>query len=327
MSDNAILSAVSASLALDLERLYHPLVRDLAWLLHAPDLLSTRYPGRPPLAELGLADPSRRMDWLKDLEQQPGELEHYVSASLHGRLGLYHERLWQFMLDHAPSTRLLAHNVPVREARRTLGELDLLYVTEDSAIVHLEVALKFYLGLPEGPGNPSDPARWIGPGSVDSLAIKTQRTLTHQLPLARQPQATAALEEILSTHTGPACALRQRLAMPGVLFQRWQQNIPAPDGAADGALYGHWLPVDEWPALRAALPGFEHGARLGKPHWLAPPRIETLLDCEALEESLIQHFLRWRAPCQLVLYRPPGEWLRLFVVGSCWPDSLPLPPH
>ncbi|WP_459869539.1 DUF1853 family protein [Halomonas shantousis] len=322
------MSARPAALTADLERLFHPQVRDLAWLLHAPDLLATVYPGRPPLEELGLADPDRRMRWLQALQQAPQELEHYVSASLRGRLGLYHERLWQFLLTQAPDTQLLAHNVAIREAGRTLGELDLLYSTADTAMVHLEVALKFYLGLPEGPGGPTHPARWIGPGGVDSLAIKTQRTLSHQLPLAKWPQAAAILASLEAPGLPrSAPPLRQRLAMPGVLFQRWGQPLPAPEAAACDALQGLWLPLEQWPTLRAALAEFRQGALLGKPHWLAPPRREQLLDSQALDAGLARHFARWHAPCQLVLYSPPDHWLRLFVVGPSWPESLPLPPR
>ncbi|HET8790856.1 MAG TPA: DUF1853 family protein, partial [Modicisalibacter sp.] len=202
------------ALGADLHRLRHPLVRDLTWLLHAPNLLMTAYPGRPTLGELGLADPQRRCDWLSALEGEPQTLEKTVGASIQGRLGHYHEALWHFLLEHAPDTRLLAHNLPIRDAKRTLGELDLLYVTRhDAQPVHLELAIKYYLGLPDGPEDSASQARWIGPGCADSLAIKHRHAVAHQLPLAKRPESAATL---LAYGAPP---LTQRLAMLGVLFR------------------------------------------------------------------------------------------------------------
>lgn len=59
--------------------------------------------------------------------------------------------------------------------------------------MHLEVAIKFYLGLPNGPGAEDDPARWIGPSGIDSLALKCHHMQTRQLPLSASPAARRAL--------------------------------------------------------------------------------------------------------------------------------------
>lgn len=308
----------------DLDRLRHPLVRDLAWLLHAPDLLTTAYPGRPTLDELGLADPQRRRAWLAALDDEPGDLERTVEASLAGRLGHYHEALWHFLLDSAPDTRLLAHNLTIRDARRTLGELDLLYVTRrDPRPVHLELTIKYYLGLPDGPGDRASQARWIGPGCADSLAIKHCRAMSHQLPLAKRPEAAATLR----AHGAPP--LTQRLAMVGVLFRPWpgdKMPLPPPRGSAPQAALGDWLRHAQWPVLcRLAAPG-ARGAFLDRPHWLAPPPDTKLVSLASLGAGLEAHFASHHAPRQLMLRHADGRWQRLFVVDGDWPRAIPLPP-
>ncbi|MEB3735814.1 DUF1853 family protein [Halopseudomonas pachastrellae] len=41
---------------------------------------------------------------------------------------------------------MLAHNIALRRGAHTLGEIDLVMQAADGAIVHLELAVKFYLG-------------------------------------------------------------------------------------------------------------------------------------------------------------------------------------
>ncbi|MCK2183093.1 DUF1853 family protein [Halomonas getboli] len=305
----------------------HPLVRDLAWLLQAPDLLSLDAPGRPDRHCLGLASDAALVDYLAALDAAPAKLERYVGSALEARMGHYHERLWQFLLDTAPNTRLLAHNLPVLQERRTLGELDLIYAeTPDPVPVHLEVAIKYYLGLPEGPGADDDQARWIGPGGLDSLALKRHHLEHHQLPLAQRPVTRLALAERLGA---PVTRLRQRLAMPGVLFYPWQADLPAPRHAAPDHLRGHWFHWRDWPRWRASLPDTTRGAWLCKPHWLALPPEAQLTSLSSLGHRLRLHFAQGGAPVQLGLClgsTPSSPWYRVFVVDDAWPNRVPLPP-
>ncbi|TDX32924.1 hypothetical protein DFO67_101218 [Modicisalibacter xianhensis] len=307
----------------ELAWLRHPQVRDLAWLLQAPDLLSTPFPGRPSLMALGLADPDGRRAWLSDLEGRPQALEAMTGPRLTGRLGHYHEVLWHFLLDNAPGTRLLAHNLPVRDDKRTLGEIDVLYTARnDPQPIHLELAIKYYLGLPQGPGAPDSQARWIGPGCADSLAIKRQRTIVSQLPLSHTHEARAVLKPY--TEQTPL----QHLAMPGTLFHPWSADragaLPPPREATPHALTGDWLHIADW---HAYLDGRQHwrGAFLNKPYWLAPPREETLQQTPALTRALRAHFAQRWTPRQLALRDPAGRWRRVFVVDNAWPAVIPLP--
>ncbi|MGB8713626.1 MAG: DUF1853 family protein [Onishia taeanensis] len=330
----------------------HPLVRDLGWLCLAPDLLSMPCPGRPRLDELGLANGGWR-DYLDRLEAAPQALEDWVGGAMNARLGHYHERLWQFLLESSPNTRLLAHNLPVMRERRTLGELDMVYQQTSrrrpsslqqqehrpcDVPIHLEVAIKFYLGLTEGPGDATDQARWVGPGCADSLAGKRSHLFHHQLPLIDTPEARLAVSEFTKgTQSGRNAlengerSLDQRMAMPGVLFYPWQRDpakrpLPSPVEATAEHLRGQWLTWHDWPAFRAELVADTQGAWLHKPHWLAPPLPERLRPLEEVEAYLATRFSTGAAPLPLVLKGEDDTWHRLFIVGDDWPRKLPLPP-
>lgn len=314
-----------------LDRCHHPLVRDLAWLLLAPDLLDMPWPGRPDRETLDLADDDALAAWLDDLEAWPEALEARVGATLQGRMGLYHERLWQFLLEAAPGTELLAHNLRILRGKQTLGELDLLYRRHgETPLVHLEVAIKYYLGLVEGPGAPDNQARWIGPGGADSLAGKREHLHRHQLRLTELPETRDALQALLGRSAAGAdgvLPVERRMAMPGVLFYPWHATLPPPREAHPAHLRGHWLHWHAWRRHRHGLPPDTRGARLDKPHWLALPRPERLLPLGELEAQLAEHFREPASPVQLALWHAERGWRRLFVVADDWPRQVPLPPY
>ncbi|MCC5882835.1 MAG: DUF1853 family protein [Halomonas sp.] len=317
-----------------LSRCHHPLVRDLAWLVLAPDLIATPWPGRPTRETLGLMEDVSFRRYFEGLEAHPQGLERRVGTTVDGRMGHYHERLWQFLLDSAPGTRLLASNLRIHQGKRTLGELDLLYRRRDDPTpVHLEVAIKFYLGLLQGPGSEHDQARWIGPGGADSLATKREHLDRHQLRLTERVEARLAIHQhIQPRDLGPAAeaSIQRQLAIPGVLFYPWHQTIPAPHEAAPGHLRGDWLHWSDWRRLRDGLPKGTRAAWLVKPHWLALPRDEAFLSLRDVESRLAQHFSRLASPVQIALLEPGPHGVRhrrLFVVDDGWPAQIPLPPR
>ncbi|QOR38781.1 DUF1853 family protein [Billgrantia diversa] len=316
-----------------LARCHHPLVRDLAWIVLAPDLIATPWPGRPTCATLGLTE-HRLHAYFDELEATPQALERRVGDTVDGRMGHYHERLWQYLLDTAPDTRLLANNLRIHQGKRTLGELDLLYRRlDDPTPVHLEVAIKFYLGLTEGPGAVSDQARWIGPGGADSLATKREHLDRHQLRLTERAETRMTIRQHTQPRDiGPApeATIRPQLAIPGVLFYPWRSPLPSPHEAAPEHLRGHWLYWRDWRRLRDGLVRQTRAAWLVKPHWLALPRDEAFLPLRDIEARLAQHFSRPASPVQIALLAPGGPTnphRRLFVVDDSWPLQIPLPPR
>lgn len=306
-----------------------PALRDMAWLMHAPDLTALPgYAGRPDNRTLGFTSHDGQAAWLgyhtAFLTQHPWENCHRA------RMGHYHETLWRYLLDHAPNTRLLARSVRVFKRRKTLGEMDMLYRTRgDPAPIHLEVAIKFYLGLPEGPGEATSQNRWIGPGGIDSLARKCAHMAHRQLTFSASAAARQTLRYWLaprdSGETLPP--LRSQFAMPGVLFYPWHATLPAPEGSTPDHHHGLWCYARDWPALRAMLGADALGVWLPKPCWLAPPPLAAFAPLERAANAALARLEKHPAPQQLMVYAPETRRTRrVFIVPNDWPRQIPLPP-
>jgi len=299
-----------------LPSLQHPAVRDLAWALLSPPLLSEApAPQRHPLTASRWAEqPDELADWLRLLDTQPGVLDAWLAQRSVRRLGLYYERLWQFALCQAPDINLLVANLPIRQGGHTLGELDLL-LRDREGVHHLELAVKFYLGLD---GDSARHDRWLGPGSHDRLDIKLRRLCEHQLRLPSEPAAQLLLSEL-------TCAqINSALWLGGYLFRPLASRCSAPVGADPRHLGGRWLRHQDW----ASFAGYDDRATwqpLPRHAWLAPAQM-PLDDVWKRAD-----FDRWlsavegqRQAKMLVRLEPQanGTWIeqeRLFLVPSAWP--------
>ena len=299
-----------AALAPAVRSLRQPQVRDLAWTIVSPPLLQDpTLPQRHPLqASAWAARPDDLLNWLLMQDAHPAVLLDWLAKRPVRRLGLYYERLWQFALLQAPGVELLAANLPVREAGRTLGEFDLL-LADTEGCHHLELAVKFYLA--RSPLAGTDPADWLGPGSHDRLDLKLAQMRGPQLALSRTPQSRALLAERGLPQPQPA------LWLAGYLFQPWPLGCPPPEHAAPDHLKGHWLHWHDWSSLRDAT-------RTGR--WQCLPR-QSWLATANLEEASLTEWAQEQAPAHatLLAHLVPGgdgrweERQRVFVVPDQWP--------
>lgn len=173
-------------------QLRHPEVRDLAWVILAPPMLThTPWPQRHPLAGSDWVQAPEQLEhWLRELDRNCQPLLHWLELATTRRLGRYYERLWQFAVQHAPGVELIAANLPIRLGGHTLGELDLVLRDRDG-VHHLELAIKLYLGPQDGDG--ADPTQWLGPGSNDRLDRKLKHFCQHQLPMSSRPESREVL--------------------------------------------------------------------------------------------------------------------------------------
>lgn len=303
----------------DLPRqLHQPQVRDLAWVLLSPPLLSgTPWPQRHPLSASPWArTPGQLADWLFGLERDSAELEAWLAQNSVRRLGLYYERLWQFALRAAPGIDLLAANLPIRQAGQTLGELDLL-LRDEEGVHHLELAIKLYLGPPQSDGR--DPAHWLGPGSHDRLDLKLNHLSQHQLPLSARPEGRAVLAGL------DLAQVEAELWLGGYLFYPWPSSCVPPQGSNPQHLHGRWLHRRDWPAfLTQSAPG--RWQPLPRQAWLAPARYAPADTWGAaqLSEWLTQLPAYTRAQLLVRLEENAlGDWEeveRLFLVADHWPQ-------
>jgi uncharacterized protein len=291
-------------------------VRDLAWACFAPPLFASGALAGPAegLHNCGLPLTAARRDWLAALDARPDPLLEHLAASPQQRLGLYFERLWQFFLAQDPDVELLAHNLPVREGGRTLGEFDCLYYCRRrQRHCHLELAVKYYLGYGTAAGGASPWSAWLGPNSQDRLDLKLDRLLQHQVRLADQPRGA----EVLREH-GIEDPLRE-LEVKGYLFRHPGQALPPPRGLDPARSLGHWWRLEELPG--ALLPRRRYQV-LPRLQWLSPvhARPGEGMTADELFSALQAHFGARRQPALIAELDLTGaEQARFFVTDAGWP--------
>src|SRR5471032_3134394 len=226
---------------------HDPAVGDLAWLLFSPDLLSTSHAGAP-LAHPAATATERQttLAWLHALARDPAALHAQVPKPSLTRLGFYADALLEYFLTHGPLARLIAANIPLRTAERTLGEVDFLLESVRGERLHWELAVKFYLHIGKGDGA-ATLAHYVGPNLQDRFDLKHARLLNHQLGLsARDEFASLGFE-------GP---WRAELFVKGHLFYRDDglgrslASNPPPELAGDH-VRGWWKTASEWQDSKA----------------------------------------------------------------------------
>lgn len=329
----------------------HSSVRDLAWLLCSPALFDARL-GKHATLDLAF-DTANAQRWLQGLDAQLRlDCGSCTIPRRHTfrRLGLYCEALLAYYFEHAhkhqvSTWRLLARNVQAHHQGHTLGELD--YVIEDDMqhVVHVELAVKFYLQVENGSGNWAD---WVGPNAVDRLDIKLHRMLEHQLTLPQKITAKNAIEEI-------ACVAEissSRQLIKGVNFIHCShRNTPnRPDFANNSMLWGRWMhltefkhyaycshdPIDTAGIGRSAISTTTEAQAVlcDKLEWLTGPE-STTTGCSLEDLVPIVEALYTRA--KLLQRKPPGLQVmvwhgardqlgdveRLMIVPDGWPTAVP----
>lgn len=202
---------------------------DLDWVVKAPPLLA-----KGPL-----------FDFDGEVPEVPDDDIDALIPARSSKLGSYFEALALTLLKNHPDYRVLANNLPLHHNGRTLGEVDLLLInTKTDQILHLELALKFYLwtdgdGLEQG---------WIGAGLHDFFPKKLNRLLDHQLPIAQIAQSLGAWPEDLPKPDVNLLWMPGRLYLPknahaGVLTNFHNEHLPLPLNPA--LPISHWMEVSD----------------------------------------------------------------------------------
>lgn len=290
-------------------------VRDLAWACFSPTLLHTAqlHTGLP-VSDLEPELNTARQAWLEGLERNSAKLTDALAQSPPRRLGLYFERLWQFFLREDAQTQLVAHNLPVHDGGRTLGEFDCIYFcARRGCYVHLELAAKFYLGVQTAAGT-----RWYGPNQRDRLDLKLAHLLERQIRLGEQPAAVAQLRQLGVNQ------VEREIVLRGCLFQPWPTPLDLPAGYNHDCATGQWLTLGSLPEYCAAT---STDALFPVPHmhWLSPidagpDEILTLTD---LQRALTRRFAQGSRPMLVATLDTGGAQTgRFFITPDDWPQDI-----
>jgi uncharacterized protein len=321
-------------------RLNTPAVRDLLWSCFSPDLIE-RFEGKTNdsiINRCHLELTQARVQWLEALDQYPTPLLDHLSQLKSRRLGYYFEALWQYFINADPQLELLAHNLPVRDAGRTLGEFDIIYTDHShQQTYHLELAIKFYLHTP----SPVLPERitldqWLGPSCVDRLDKKLHRLIDHQIVLSEQAPAKAVLQSL------GLDVLHKEIALKGRLFySSLHHDLASIDQNNDLCKHHQkatWYHLFAFRLYAAKKTEFKSLAWrvLSKEQWISPYvgvvcAEDKPLSVQALIDQLDRHFEQGGQPLQVCSVSTQNtlqntsqhtmeyETDRYFITADSWP--------
>lgn len=295
-----------------------PQVRDLAWSCFSSSLLSMT--GHEQVAGCALELTPARQAWLQQLDRDATPLLDFLTRHPATRLGLYFEALWHFFLQQDPRTELIAHNLPVIDQGRTLGEFDCLYYCRQRRRhVHLELAVKLYLHYaPQNvTGSHSAMSEWLGPNSRDRLDLKVKHLLGRQIRLGDR---AASRQLLAGLGIGE---LDREVVLKGYLFDHHQHPATLPEEIDPQARPAPWLRLSELPDF---LQRHQHHCcyrPLARLRWLAPANSNDpgkSFDQGQLKTALEQMMARNHRPVLVAALDGSGrEYLRFFVTGADWP--------
>lgn len=175
------------------EALQRPYVRDLAYVLACPNVLTQWLDFTPYQVTHNISVHSSEF-WREQFDAYWPRLQELDNTSAYqaltrylltrpspNRLGFHFEGLLSFWLEDGYTLGLhpyetLASNIQLYNGKQTVGELDLiLYNHKDKQVEHWELAIKFFMG-----SYPFKPANWVGINSNDNLARKMTHMQTKQ---------------------------------------------------------------------------------------------------------------------------------------------------
>jgi hypothetical protein len=292
-------------------QLRHPQVRDLAWACFSPPLLNSEQLGDPGVGNCVLELTPARKQLLLQLDAAPAQLEAHLAIRSGTRLGLYFEALWHFFLTADTTLELVAHNLPVREGGKTFGEFDIIYwCPRRQQHVHLELALKYYLGLP-------GQNVWLGPNQRDRLDNKVRHLIERQTRLSENPASTAPLQRHGVTD------VQREIEVKGYLFDATSAPAVLPRGHNAGNDPRSWLDIEQFDSHSDTAPCW---LILTRRQWLAPVHIDpaALLSTSAAATLACAQFSSGRGPLLLAQCDAQGrEQERCFVTPHGWPRTGP----
>lgn len=238
-----------------MNRFSHRLVRDLAWVIASPPLISGNYNDTHWWShENCLNEFNDCLPALLALDKDPSPLINHFETLKSKRLGLRFEHFIAYWLMISPNFEFIAQNIQIIEKMKkgshTHGEID--FIVQDlqtKKIIHLEVSVKFYLGSKPY----EDPYRWFGTNTNDQLGKKADHLKQHQTQLSKN--FSGYLNNLVYSIDSKQCFFKGRLFYP--------QGIDAPpQNIADNHLLGRWTQSQIASSERRLFP-------LDKTDWLA----------------------------------------------------------
>ena len=223
-------------------------------------------------------------------------------------LGRYFERLIFIGLLECSEIEIIAQGLQLFEGKTTIGEFDFLlsdkFLNSD---IHLELAVKFYMqSVPD-----SNYSAWIGPNAKDSLALKIDKLLNHQLLLSNRPGVQTLFPEIGSW--------KPSVMLKGYFFYHPNFEPVAPKFANKHHLKANWLHLSEI----QKLPENSFFVKVAKNEWIRQDSLSKE-DIALLPSNLCISTPEVQSGLMLLEFKTNNLfepiYNRWMIVADSWPD-------
>lgn len=233
-----------------------------------------------------------------------GDVRDETVLKFDQKLGHLYEDALETLIAQSPSLSCVAGHVQVfDDTKRTLGEMDfIVYDHVHNHHIHLELAVKFYLAVPDENG-------WLypGPNARDNWNRKLDHMLNHQLTLGQTPEAQSMLNDRFNIQT-----LQAQHLIYGRLFIPIDCDMPPePAMMAGDKQTGRWLYVSQWQDYFGDVQNVFH---IPKPLWPIEINHETM----GLFETITAEHLITRAENHCTMVIPEGSKTPVFVAPNTW---------
>lgn len=154
------------------------------------------------------------------------------------RLGHQMEFIFKQLLDQCNAYELMVYNLPIKDGKRTIGEIDfILNEVTSQKLVHVELTYKFYIINPEI----SEPVhRLMGPNKRDMFFTKMEKIKNEQFPLLHSPQGSAALKLLGMDHQ----YISHKACFKAQLFAPFGNEKVGIRPLNKACIVGYWLHFD-----------------------------------------------------------------------------------
>ena len=221
------------------------------------------------------------------------------------KLGHLYEDALHLLLSASDQLEVLADHLQVFDRNHiTLGEMD--YILRDlrtQQVLQLELAVKFYLGVPTAGG-----WRFPGPDPNDNWQRKLNHMRTHQLSLVQRPETISLFRERWRCER---VEVRQ-LIYGCIFYPMGVEQCPLPESVRPGCRKGRWLYAQD---LERFFAGVSEVCMIPKPLW--PVALTTALRESLPRASVSAMYAASSQRC--VMFVLPDEEEPHFLVPNHWP--------
>lgn len=299
-------------------------VGDLAWAIGSDSLIHNKIENEPLilLSDWHKQRSAECQEWLRKLDNDPLEINEWMSISKDRRLGSLFERLLEFWLRKGPGPlEFICKGLQIIHEKNTLGEFDfIVFNKETKEYWNIEVAVKFYIGIE----NQCSMDEFVGPRVIDRLGRKWRHLIERQTRLHQNQQAQAITEPYTNgNELIPKLFVKGRLYVPAEDFLSHKNSNHLVQFTSPQDLYGliggWWMSIDQ-------LYQYDNPYKLKilrKLDYFGPLTLDIIHSLEEVSKSQIEETLISKpTPIMVAMISPESdqEISRGWITPNGWPS-------